>query len=54
MKKEEISFLNQLVQTLNEAIFKLEEYYEQKEYENFLNTKKFIFHLQKKISEYVE
>lgn len=60
MKKEEIfseediSFLEQLINTLQEAELKLEEAYKIKNYEKFNNSKKFILNIQKKISEIIK
>lgn len=52
--KEDVSFLNQLVKSLEEALVKLEESYEKKDYENFNMSKKFILQIQNKISEIIE
>ena len=52
--KEDVSFLNQLVKSLEEALLKLEESYEKKDYENFNMAKKFILQIQNKISEIIE
>ena len=60
MKKEEIfseediSFLTQLINTLQEVELKLEEDYETKNYERLNNSKKFILRIQKKISEIIK
>tara|TARA_Y100000310_G_scaffold24394_1_gene23446 strand:- start:16018 stop:16203 length:186 start_codon:yes stop_codon:yes gene_type:complete len=51
LTKEEISFLNHLVKSLEESELKLKEYYIKKDYENFKNIKKFMLEMQKKISE---
>jgi len=53
IKKEEIVFLNQLINTLGEAELKLEEAYDEENYENFNNVKKLIMQIQKKISKIV-
>lgn len=50
IQKEDIMFLNQLVKTLEEAELKLEEAYDEKDYESFNNVKKLIMQIQKKIS----
>jgi len=50
VKKEDIMFLTQLVHTLEEAELKLEESYNEKNYEDFNNVKKLIMQIQKKIS----
>lgn len=49
--RENIVFLDQLVKSLEEAELSLEEAYDKKDYENFNKSKKFIFQIQKKISE---
>jgi len=54
MKKEDIPFLNQLVNTLEEAELKLEEAYRTKDYEKFNKSKKLMLQIQKKISEVVK
>jgi len=51
MKKEDIPFLNQLINSLEEAEINLEKVYFKKDYEAFNELKKTILHLQKKISE---
>jgi len=50
IKKEDIIFLNQLVDALGESELKLEESYNEKNYEKFNNIKKLIMEIQKKIS----
>ena len=52
--KEEITFLNQLVKTLEEAESKLEQAYEKRNHENFNRLKKLILQVQKKISEVIK
>jgi len=52
--KEDIMILNQLVNALEEAELKLEEAYEEKNYEIFDNMKKLIMQIQSKISGVVE
>ena len=54
LTKEEISFLNHLIKSLEESGLKLEEYYMKKDYEKFKNIKKFMLEMQKKISEIVK
>lgn len=51
IKKDEIIFLNQLINSLEEAYQKLETAYKNKDYENFNKLKKFILEVQEKISE---
>ncbi|MBA7683810.1 hypothetical protein ES703_92195 [subsurface metagenome] len=52
--REDISFLNQLVETLEEAGLKLEDAYNKKDYENFNKSKKLMIQLQKEISEIIK
>ena len=52
--KEEVTFLNQLVKTLEEAESKLEQAYEKRNHENFNRLKKLILQVQKKISEVIK
>jgi hypothetical protein len=54
MKKEDITFLNQLVLSLEEAEEKLEESYKNKDHEEFLKTKRFILKIQKQIGEIIK
>jgi len=54
MKKEDITFLNQLIKALEEAESKLEEAYDKKDYESFDKSKKLILQIQKKISEIIK
>lgn len=54
LTKEEISFLNHLIKSLEESGLKLEEYHIKKDYENFKNIKKFMLEIQKNISEIVK
>ena len=49
--EEDISFLEQLINTLQEAELKFEKAYKMKNYEKFNNSKKLILKLQEKISE---
>jgi hypothetical protein len=51
--QEDVTFLNHLIKTLEEAELKLEEAYDKKDYENFNRTKKMMLQIQKKISEIV-
>ncbi len=51
--QEDITFLNQLINALEESELKLEEAYDKKDYENFNRTKKMMLQIQKKISEIV-
>lgn len=53
-REEEVTFLNQLVKTLEEAESKLEQAYEERDYEKFNRLKKFILQIQKKISEVIK
>jgi hypothetical protein len=54
MKKEDNLFLNQLIESLEEAGQKLERAYEKKDFENFNKSKKLILKLQKEISEIIK
>ncbi len=54
IKKEDIPFLNQLINSLGEAESKLEKYYDKKDYENFNKSKKFMLKIQKQISEVIK
>lgn len=54
MKEENITFLNQLVQTLEEARLKLEEAYNKRDYEDFNKSKIMMKQIQKKISEIIK
>jgi hypothetical protein len=49
IKKEEIPHLDQLIDTLEIAMERLEEYHKEKDVENFNKTKKFIMDIQKQI-----
>ncbi len=50
MKKGDISVLNQLVMTLEQTENKLEEDYEKKNSEGFIESKKMMIQIQKQIS----
>lgn len=54
MKKEDIPFLNQLVNSLEEAELKLGKAYEKKDYDEFNKSKKFMLQIHKKISEVIK
>jgi len=51
--REDIAFLNQLSNTLEESELKLEEAYDKKDYESFNRIKKMMLQIQKKISEII-
>ena len=51
MDIESISFLNQLVDSLEKAGVRIEEAYKKRDYEEFEKLKKFILQVQKKIFE---
>lgn len=53
MKKEDNLFLNQLINSLEEASKKLEKAYEKKDYDNFDKSKKIMLKIQKEISEII-
>ncbi len=54
MKKEDIPFLNQLVEAADEARLILEKSYSNKDSENFNKAKKFIIQVHKKILETIK
>jgi len=51
MQRSDISFLNQLIASLDESEEKLEEAYKKKDSEEFDRTKRFILKIQKQINE---
>jgi len=53
VKKEESLFLNQLVNSLEEASEKLGKYYEKRDSENFNKSKKIMLKIQKEISDII-
>ena len=53
MKKEEISFLNQLVKSLEDAEENLEDAYEKKDYEKFNKSKKMMLRVQGEIAKII-
>jgi len=54
MKKEEVSFLNQLIKSLEEAGRNLESSYEKRDYESFNKSKKIMLRIQKEISNMIK
>jgi len=46
--QEDVTFLNHLINALEESELKLEEAYDKKDYENFNRTKKMMLQIQKK------
>jgi len=54
MKKEEIPFLNQLVKSLEQAVARLEDSYDKKDFESFNANKKLILGLHQRIEEALE
>jgi len=50
MDKEDISFLNQLIKSLEEAESNLEKAYKKEDYENFNKSKRVMLKIQKEIS----
>ena len=54
MEKEDAIFLNQLMKSLEESESKLEQYYNEKDYRNFDNIKKFMLMISEKISEVIK
>jgi len=51
IKKEDVSFLSQLIKSLEEAGIKLEESYNSKDYDSFNKSKRLMLQIQKQISE---
>ena len=51
MKRDDITFLNQLIKALEEAELKLEEAQDKKDYESFNKAKKMMLQIQNKISD---
>jgi hypothetical protein len=51
MQKEDISFLGQLVNSLEDAEIKLEKAYRERDAEDFNEIKSFMLEIQKQISE---
>ena len=49
MEKEELNFINQLVNSLNQSIPKLEEFYKNKDTKKFNDMKRFILKIQKQL-----
>jgi hypothetical protein len=49
MEKEELSFVSQLVNVLNESVPKLEEFYKNKDAKKFNEMKKFMLRIQGEI-----
>ena len=54
MKRDEILFLNQLMNSLAESEQKLEESYKKREYEKFNQTKKIMLRIQGEISKIIK
>ena len=54
MRGEEILFLNQLIQSLEEAGEKLEKDYKKKDYEKFNQSKKMMMKIQEEISNIIK
>lgn len=49
MEKGDLSFINQLVNSIRESELKLEEFYKNKDTQKFNDTKKFILKIQKQL-----
>jgi len=49
-KNSELEYLNQLISTLEGAVERLKDFYEEKNYENFDKTRKFISEIFAKIA----
>ncbi|MCK9596061.1 hypothetical protein M0R19_02675 [Candidatus Pacearchaeota archaeon] len=54
METEEISFLKQLIKTLEEAGANLEKFYEKKDFDNFNKSKKMMLKIQQEISNIIK
>ena len=54
MKREEVQFLSQLIQSLEEASVNLEKSYKKGDYEKFNKSKKIMISIQKEISEIIK
>ena len=54
MKKEDIPFLEQLVDALVESLEKLEKAFENQDYKIYNDSRKLIIRIQKKISEIIK
>ncbi len=54
LKKEEILFLNQLINSLAEAEKNLEKSYEKRDYDGFNKSKKIMLKIQKEISNMIK
>ncbi len=54
IKKEEVSFLNQLIKSMEEAEISLEEAYQKKDYDNFNKSKKIMLRIQKQIADMIK
>ena len=50
MKIGDITFLNQLVNTIEQSSIKMEDYYEKEDYDKFNESKKLILEMVNKIS----
>jgi len=54
MRAGDITFLNQLVNTIEQSSIRMEEYYEKKNYEEFNKSKKLILEMITKISKIIK
>jgi len=54
METEEISFLRQLIRSLEDSIMNLEKSYEKKDFDNFNKSKKMMLKIQKEISDMIK
>ena len=52
--EEDLPFLKQLIDSLEESLAKLEEYFGKKDYENYNKSRRLIIDLQKKISNIIK
>lgn len=54
VKRDDVSLLNQLLDSLEKASKEFENYYVIKDFDNFNKSKKFILNIQKKILEIIQ
>jgi hypothetical protein len=54
MNKEDIAFLAQLIETLDELAIRLEAFYLNRDYSNYNKNKKLFIQIQKKIEDKLE
>lgn len=54
MKREDLTFLHQLIRSREESCIKLEDTYKRKKQDSFNELKKLVFQINKKIAEIVK